>query len=355
MQKVEKGEISASVVIGVEKKEEEAAHDAGAIGSLAEESGQKIEMFLDISLFKITTVIKGDNVGNSSSENVGDVNTQVLEIAVPYDTANENLTVYRSHNGVVAALNKLHAKPTGSVSDGNFYVGNGYIYIYASGFSTYAIGETDSRAEGPEAPSGFTPEAPTTQGGSDGKIGGVRPDMEYSTDNGNNWTPVTTDPITGLHPGKVLIRKKGTTTVKPGKIAEVTLPDNTDIPAKNPAPNAPTGLEGIKPTTNGGTNGKITGVDSTMEYSTDGGVTWNPVLGTEITGLSVCEVWIRVKETASTQAGKVLIVTVPKYREPVTSPKTGESAPVSLYMSMMLFFVLACAILLFVGKRRKMR
>ena len=77
-------------------------------------------------------------------------------------------------------------------------------------------------------------------------------------------------------------------------------------------PAAPTGLVAVAPTSVDGTDGKVTGVDETMEYSTDGGTTWKPVVGTEITGLTGgTNVSVRVKETDTTKAGATKTVVIP--------------------------------------------
>ena len=180
--------------------------------------------------------------------------------------------------------------------------------------SAYGMRGLDARLDGPAAPSGLTPTAPTFKGGNDGTIGGVTTDMEYSIDDGENWIPVNAAPITGLRPGKVLVRVTGTDTVKPGDSAEVTVPDYSDGPGKANGPAAPSGLVPVAPTSVNGTDGNVRGVDETMEYSTDGGNTWKPVVGTKITGLiSGTNVSIRVKETETTNAGATKMVVIPDF------------------------------------------
>lgn len=90
--------------------------------------------------------------------------------------------------------------------------------------------------------------------------------------------------------------------------SEVTLSVNP----KNDAPAAPNCVI-IPPTMIGGNDGKITGVDTSMEYSTDG-THWSNVSGTEITGLSEgSTIHVRVKETEDTKVGTAVILTVPTY------------------------------------------
>ena len=78
------------------------------------------------------------------------------------------------------------------------------------------------------APEGLKGIAPTTDGGSDGKITGTTADMEYSTDK------AFTSPIscvdgetTGLDEGTYYVRYKATTTLEPSHYATVKVMDNT--------------------------------------------------------------------------------------------------------------------------------
>ena len=78
------------------------------------------------------------------------------------------------------------------------------------------------------APEGLRGVAPTTDGGSDGKITGTTADMEYSTDK------AFTSPIscvdgetTGLAEGTYYVRYKATTTLEPSHYATVKVMDNT--------------------------------------------------------------------------------------------------------------------------------
>ena len=77
---------------------------------------------------------------------------RVLEIEVPYSfTGKKDVTVYRKHGSEEPkVLTRRAAKPAADVmTDGSFFADsrNGKIYIYASKFSTYAIGYTQSSGE----------------------------------------------------------------------------------------------------------------------------------------------------------------------------------------------------------------
>lgn len=325
--KIQAGKMSATVKLQIQSADTTST-GASQIESLANEKGYVIDTLLDLSLFKITRNLTEADASDSET-NIGSSNTKVLEIAVPYDTSKNNLSVLRYHGNTASELTKLSAQPSGNYTDGTFYIGDGYIYIYASGFSVYGITEQKSKADGPDAPSGLVPTAPTTSGGSDGKISGVTTAMEYSTDNGSTWTPVTVNPITGLKAGKVLVRIAGTMTTNPGKNATIIVPEYTAPSTdKNAGPSAPDSSKFTTsaPTSEGGTDGKISGVDATMEYSTDGGATWKSATGTEITGLvGGVSVSIRVKETNDTYAGASVVVTVPEYKNSGSGSGNGDS------------------------------
>lgn len=143
IKKVDNGEIDINVKLVVQSADA-ASSEAQAIAKLAGEKGLTISTFLDLSLYKITRQLLGQNAGTESVENVGGTNRRVLEIAVPYDTSKARIVVFRCHDGKTAALTKKTSRPTSDFKDGSYYVGDGCIYIYASGFSVYAIGESDT-------------------------------------------------------------------------------------------------------------------------------------------------------------------------------------------------------------------
>ncbi len=86
--------------------------------------------FIDIALVK--------QIDNGTPEHILETRRQ-LTIVVPFDTANKrNILVYRYHDGEAAAL-------ANTADRGDYFtVGNGYVTIYTSKFSTYAIGYDES-------------------------------------------------------------------------------------------------------------------------------------------------------------------------------------------------------------------
>ena len=75
---------------------------------------------------------------------------------------------------------------------------------------------------------------------------------------------------------------------------------------------APNGLIGVAPTTEGGSDGKITGVDSTMEYRMAGESSYTACSGTEIENLSAGNYFVRYAEDNNHFAGTDAEVTVGK-------------------------------------------
>jgi len=97
-----------------------------------------------------------------------------------------------------------------------------------------------------------------------------------------------------------------TSSVQTGNISKT-----TSAISKAVGPSAPTGLLGVSPTTIGGTDGKITGTTTLMEYSTTTSFdTSTDCTDTEITGLSVGTYYVRLKETATHNASANTTVTV---------------------------------------------
>ena len=82
--------------------------------------------FIDIAIIK--------QIDNGTPEHISETRRQ-LTIVVPFDTANKrNIFVYRYHDSEAEAL-------ANTAEQGDYFtVGNGYITIYTSKFSTYAIG-----------------------------------------------------------------------------------------------------------------------------------------------------------------------------------------------------------------------
>lgn len=82
-------------------------------------------------------------------------------------------------------------------------------------------------------------------------------------------------------------------------------------------PDAPEDLVGISPTDSNDADGKITGVDDTMEWQADGGTDWTPVgeAETEIENLASGTYHIRYKEVGETPASEPATVIIEPFNE----------------------------------------
>ena len=82
--------------------------------------------------------------------------------------------------------------------------------------------------------------------------------------------------------------------------------------AKEDGPAAPTGLTGEAPSVLGSSDGKITGVAANMEYADNPDFTGaKDCMGTEIASLTAGKYYVRVRATATHEAGQASEVTVP--------------------------------------------
>ena len=134
------GEKDIEVKLEVEKKAESNAAGAADIKNNLS-GGEKVDAYLDLSLYKTVTALDAQGEPESvETTDIGATNTTVLEIAIPYANANrQGLKMYRFHNFVAELLRPLAEKPLGGFIDGTYYVADNHIFLYASGFSTYAI------------------------------------------------------------------------------------------------------------------------------------------------------------------------------------------------------------------------
>ena len=127
---------SITVKLTVEQKD----NPAGKTEIEGEAKGQTL-LYLDVSLLLIK--------GSEEPEDLGSSNNKVLELVLPYDfRGKKDVTVYRHHinsesQAETKALGKLEGAPA-TKTDGTFWADteNGYLHIYASKFSTYAVGYT---------------------------------------------------------------------------------------------------------------------------------------------------------------------------------------------------------------------
>ena len=88
---------------------------------------------------------------------------------------------------------------------------------------------------------------------------------------------------------------------------------------------APTGLSGVAPTTENGSDGQITGTSTDMEYSASSAFSSaSDCSANATTGLSAGTYYVRYKQTATTEAGAAVAVTVPAYNASGGSGNSGS-------------------------------
>ena len=134
-------------------------------------------------------------------------------------------------------------------------------------------------------------------------------DASTEVQSGETVTPGTT----------YYIRREGDANHNPSDFTSFT------VIARPAAPSVTAVAETIK----GKRDGKVTGVDATMEYITDGGQNWQGCTGTEITGLAAgTAVMVRVKATGSAPHSEAASCTIPASENTltVTFEENGGSA-----------------------------
>ena len=124
---------SVSISMGITEPEHKQGDKVqNAIRGSEELTGKTLD-FIDMVL----TMVK------NGEENYLPETTTVLEIIISYDTTRKDIKVVRHHGDAVEGLEQLESLP-GTKADGTFYIDceKKCIHIFASKFSTYAIGYT---------------------------------------------------------------------------------------------------------------------------------------------------------------------------------------------------------------------
>ena len=183
-------------------------------------SGPGFNPNMTCPIVKLTTKVTG--IGGTTSSTLSmvigestDLNVKVVPAAASDQTikwsSTDDSVVSVDENGTVTAKKEGVATITATTQDGN----------YKKEFTI-----TVSKAEGPAAPTGITAVAPTTTGGSDGKLVGVNNAMEYSTNKDfTDAKDCTGSEVTGLPAGTYYVRVKATDTTKAGADVAITVPE----------------------------------------------------------------------------------------------------------------------------------
>lgn len=182
-----------TVVVTLTVKADESPADKHEIESVA--AGKTVGLYLDLSLLK--TVTSG---GNTQSTPITDTVSNVLEVVLPYDfTGKTGVAVYRCHDGTAEPLTE-----TDTHADGTYILDetNGLIHIFATKFSTYAVGYTAP------TPSGGSGSASVyTLTASAGTGGKISPSGKVSVTRGGSKT-FTITPDNGYTVADVLVDGK---------------------------------------------------------------------------------------------------------------------------------------------------
>jgi uncharacterized repeat protein (TIGR02543 family) len=125
-------------------------------------------------------------------------------------------------------------------------------------------------------------------------------EYEMSTNNSGNGTSVSSGST--IVPGEIYyVRLKEKENYNPSDWTEIEIPSR---------PSAPSDLAVTAETAKGQADGKISGVNSTMEYKRSTSDSWVPISGTKLTGLSADTYQVRVKATDSAFTGTLTTVTI---------------------------------------------
>lgn len=176
------------------------------------------------------------------------------------------------------------------------------------------------------APAGLEGVAPSGPNVKDGQITGITEGLEYKDASvadavygkieGNGASGI----LTGLAPGTYTLRYAATDKLAVGPSVDVVVPTKQ-------AQDAPTGLEGVAPTSAANDDGQITGVTADLEYKAHGATAYTPVTGSAITGLAAGKYHVRVAAKPGFYASADVEVEVPAYVAPYIPPYTATPTP----------------------------
>ena len=87
---------------------------------------------------------------SGTQDKITDTGNNILQIVIPYDTTRQGIQAFRYHNGAQKLTEIKNTKLTQNFTEGSFFIDteHGCIIIYASLFSTYAIGYDDPNGGG---------------------------------------------------------------------------------------------------------------------------------------------------------------------------------------------------------------
>lgn len=168
------------------------------------------------------------------------------------------------------------------------------------------------------APVGLVGVAPTTAANNDGKITGTTKALEYKLSTVTEYVYATDVEIASLVPGTYQVRYAAKEGFNAGRSAEVIVPVFTAEQA------APSGLQGVAPTSTANNDGKITGTTTALEYKLSSVTNYVYAPDKEITGLIPGTYQVRYAAKEGYKASPVTNIIVPAY---VSISDPGTSGP----------------------------
>ncbi|WP_339245350.1 S-layer homology domain-containing protein [Paenibacillus sp. FSL R10-2796] len=184
----------------------------------------------------------------------------------------------------------------------------------------YSVGK-DATVEVPAygeqaAPTGLVGVAPTSAANDDGKIIGTTKALEYKLSTVTDYVYASDVEIVGLVPGIYQVRYAAKEGFNAGRAADVIVPAFTAEQA------APTGLQGVAPTSAANNDGRITGTTTALEYKLSSVTNYVYAPDKEITGLIPGTYQVRYAAKEGYKASPATDIVVPAY-VPISDPGTG--------------------------------
>lgn len=209
----------------------------------------------------------------------------------------------------LSGVNSVTVDSSTYTRNGDHPEGDGTFYLYLTGKNhAITVGETEYYAAWDSVSNTFKVYTPKTNasfsatGEDSGTLSNVDSSMQYSVDGGANWADITGD----------MMEITGVTTANG---IQVKRPENGSIPASevqtiDVTQSAQPTISAVGCTTNKQNDGRITGVDSTMEYKKSGSSDWTAIEDTEVTGLDPGTYEVRVKASGIQLASSAATITI---------------------------------------------
>ena len=150
--------------------------------------------------------------------------------SLKYDETLTATVTDTNNSGTLSYQWRRNGEPISSATSSTYVVTEADIgctlsVVVTSSVETGSIVGTASgvitKADGPNAPTGITAVACTTEANNDGVLNGVTTEMEYKLSSDSVWTPITGTSLTGLLAGTYNIRYQETNTHEAGETANV--------------------------------------------------------------------------------------------------------------------------------------